>query len=75
MQGFFHGTGHAVGLEIHEPPRIAKMAATLRAGMVMTVEPGLYYVDAGGVRLEDIVVVRKDGCENLNRYPKDLEVS
>jgi Xaa-Pro aminopeptidase len=75
MQGFFHGTGHALGLEIHEPPRISKVAATLRAGMVMTVEPGLYYTDAGGMRIEDVVVVRKDGCENLNRYPKELEVN
>ncbi len=74
MQGFFHGTGHALGLEIHEPPRISKVAATLRAGMVMTVEPGLYYLDAGGMRLEDVVVVRKDGCENLNRFPKALEI-
>ena len=57
-----------------EPPRISKVAATLRAGMVMTVEPGLYYVDAGGMRLEDVVVVRKDGCENLNRFPKVLEI-
>jgi Xaa-Pro aminopeptidase len=74
MQGFFHGTGHALGLEIHEPPRISKAAATLRAGMVMTVEPGLYYADAGGMRLEDVVIVRKGGCENLNRFPKVLEI-
>jgi Xaa-Pro aminopeptidase len=74
MQGFFHGTGHALGLEVHEPPRINRSVVTLRAGMVMTVEPGLYYTDAGGVRLEDVVVVRKGGCENLNRYPKELEL-
>ena len=41
----------------------------------MTVEPGLYYTDAGGMRLEDVVVIRKGGCENLNRYPKELEVN
>jgi len=75
MQGFFHGTGHGLGLDIHEPPRIGKVKTTLRAGMVVTVEPGLYYTDAGGVRLEDIVVVTKSGCENLNRYPKELEVN
>jgi Xaa-Pro aminopeptidase len=74
MQGFFHGTGHALGLEIHEPPRIAKVKATLRAGMVLTVEPGLYYEDAGGIRIEDIVVVTKTGSQNLNRYPKELEL-
>lgn len=75
MQGFFHGTGHGLGLEIHEPPRIGKVKTTLRSGMVVTVEPGLYYSDAGGVRLEDIVVVTRNGCENLNRYPKELEVN
>ena len=57
MQGFFHGTGHGLGLDIHEPPRIAPVEATLRTGHVVTVEPGLYYLGVGGVRLEDVVVV------------------
>jgi Xaa-Pro aminopeptidase len=74
MQGFFHGTGHGVGLEIHEPPRISPQADTLKAGMVVTVEPGLYYLDAGGMRLEDMVVVTKDGCKILTEAPKVLEV-
>ncbi len=74
MQGFFHGTGHGVGLEIHEPPRISAKADTLRAGMVVTVEPGLYYLDAGGMRIEDMVVVTKDGCRVLTEAPKVLEV-
>jgi len=74
MQGFFHGTGHGLGLEIHEPPRISKVPATLQAGNVVTVEPGLYYPGVGGVRLEDVVVVTEAGCTNLVKYPKILEV-
>ncbi len=74
MQGFFHGTGHGVGLEIHEPPRVSAKPDILKAGMVVTVEPGLYYLDAGGMRIEDMVVVRPDGCEVLTQAPKVLEV-
>ena len=74
MQGFFHGTGHGLGLEIHEPPRIGKVSATLCAGNVVTVEPGLYYPGRGAVRLEDLVVVTQTGCENLTTYPKFLAV-
>ena len=74
MQGFFHGTGHGVGLDIHEPPRISKAAWRLKAGEVVTVEPGLYYPELGAVRLEDLVVVTKDGCTNLTRFPKELEL-
>ena len=74
MQGFFHGTGHGVGLEIHEPPRVGPKADRLTAGMVVTVEPGLYYADAGGMRIEDMVVVTKDGCRLLTEAPKILEV-
>jgi Xaa-Pro aminopeptidase len=74
MQGFFHGTGHGVGLEIHEPPRVSAKPDLLKAGMVVTVEPGLYYLDAGGMRIEDMVVVTKDGCRILTGAPKVLEV-
>jgi Xaa-Pro aminopeptidase len=74
MQGFFHGTGHGLGLELHEPPRISKIKTTLRAGNVVTVEPGLYYPGVGGVRIEDVVVVTETGCQNLSKYPKALEV-
>lgn len=74
MQGFFHGTGHGLGLDIHEPPRISKVKATLRSGNVVTVEPGLYYPGVGGVRIEDVAVVTETGCENLTKYPKELEV-
>ncbi|UCG52728.1 MAG: aminopeptidase P family protein [Candidatus Latescibacterota bacterium] len=74
MQGFFHGTGHALGLEIHEPPRIALNNITLEKGMVLTVEPGLYYYPVGGVRIEDTVLVTRTGIDNLTRFPKFLEI-
>jgi Xaa-Pro aminopeptidase len=75
MQGFFHGTGHGLGLEIHEFPRISPTsAATLRAGHVVTVEPGLYYPDLGGVRLEDVAFVAQRGARNLTQFEKVLEV-
>ena len=74
MQGFFHGTGHGLGLEIHEPPRIAINDQVLINGMVVTVEPGLYYYPIGGMRIEDTVLVTKTGIKNLTRFPKFLEV-
>jgi Xaa-Pro aminopeptidase len=74
VQGFFHGTGHGVGLEIHEPPRISRVDDTLQPGHVVTVEPGLYYLGVGGVRIEDTVLVTSHGCENLTSFPKYLEV-
>lgn len=74
MQGFFHGTGHGLGLDIHEPPRIAPVDAILRAGHVVTVEPGLYYLGVGGVRLEDVVVVTAKGNRNLTDCPQFLEI-
>ena len=74
MQGFFHGTGHGLGLDIHEPPRIAPIDAILRTGHVVTVEPGLYYLGIGGVRLEDVVVVTAKGNRNLTDCPQFLEI-
>jgi len=74
MQGFFHGTGHGLGLDIHEPPRIAPVDAILRTGHVVTVEPGLYYLGVGGVRLEDVVVVMPKGNRNLTDCPQFLEI-
>jgi Xaa-Pro aminopeptidase len=70
--GFFHGTGHGLGLEIHEYPRLQKV--TLKERQVLTVEPGLYYPGLGGVRHEDVVVVTKTGCKILARFPKQLEL-
>ena len=72
--GFFHGTGHGVGVEIHEAPRLGRLGSTLRTDHVVTVEPGLYYPGVGAVRLEDIVIVEKNGCRNLNRIEKVLEL-
>jgi Xaa-Pro aminopeptidase len=69
---FLHGTGHGVGLEIHEDPRVSFSSdATLAAGYVVTVEPGVYLPDHGGVRIEDTVVVAPDGCRVLTHAPKD----
>jgi Xaa-Pro aminopeptidase len=69
-QGFFHGTGHGVGLDIHEPPRVSRVDNELRRGNVVTVEPGLYYPGRGAVRIEDMVLVEDDVCRNLTRTPK-----
>jgi Xaa-Pro aminopeptidase len=74
MQGFFHGTGHGLGLQIHEPPSISRRSSILRAGHVVTVEPGLYYLGLGGVRIEDVAVVTKTGSRNLTRVAKKLEI-
>src|SRR6201993_2595339 len=70
--GFFHGTGHGLGLEIHEHPRLQKV--TLKDRQVLTVEPGLYYPGLGGVRLEEVVLVTRTGCTILSRFPKQLEI-
>jgi Xaa-Pro aminopeptidase len=72
-EGFFHGLGHGVGLEVHEEPNMGIASqATLVAGDVVTVEPGLYRPGFGGCRLEDLLLVTEDGAENLTDYPYDL---
>lgn len=75
MVGFFHGTGHSIGLDVHEEPaRINRTEYKLKAGNVFSVEPGLYYPEIGGVRIEDLVFVTKTGCEILAGFPKKLEI-
>ena len=73
-QGFIHSTGHGLGLDIHEPPRIGFGEEILREGNVVTVEPGLYYERLGGVRIEDVVCVTRDGNVNLTRCSKKFRV-
>jgi Xaa-Pro aminopeptidase len=70
-----HGTGHGLGLEVHEPPLLALGGPELLAGDVVTVEPGLYCKAIGGIRLEDMVVVTQEGCENLNSLYEGLDWS
>jgi len=74
MQGFFHGTGHGLGLQIHEAPSIGKRPCVMRAGHVVTVEPGLYYLGLGGVRIEDVALVTRTGSRCLTKVPKQLEI-
>lgn len=73
--GFFHGTGHGLGLAIHEPPRIGAVHRKLKKGNVVSVEPGLYYPGLGGCRIEDIVRVTDGKPEMLSKYPYRWELS
>ena len=73
--GFFHGLGHGVGLEIHEEPRLSrKVTHLLQAGEVVTVEPGVYYPEWGGIRLEDLVVIQENDCKCLTKIDTFLEI-
>jgi len=70
--GFTHSTGHGVGLQVHENPSLSEVGEELQAGHVVTVEPGLYYPEIGGVRLEDLVVVGPAGCRDLTCFEREL---
>jgi Xaa-Pro aminopeptidase len=67
-----HGTGHGIGLDVHEPPLLDMKGPKLLVGDALTIEPGLYRRDLGGVRLEDMVIVTEEGCTNLNTLPEEL---
>ena len=72
---FSHGTGHGIGLDVHEAPRLSIASnGTLQEGMVVTVEPGVYIPGRWGIRLEDSVLVKKEGCEVLTRIPKSITI-
>ena len=74
-EAFVHGSGHGVGLDIHELPRVTSgSSAVLEPGNVLTVEPGVYFPGVGGARVEDLLVVTDDGCRALTHYPKTRQV-
>jgi len=73
--GFFHGTGHGLGFDIHEEPSLSsRHTKPLLPGQCVTVEPGLYYLGLGGCRIEDCVLITKKGCEMLSKHPYDWEI-
>ena len=75
LDGFYHGLGHGVGLEVHEAPSLGLIGGELVAGDVITIEPGLYRQGLGGVRVEDLLYVTEDGYELLTDFPYEMEVS
>ena len=71
--GMVHGTGHGIGLEVHELPLLDFGGPEILCGDALTIEPGLYSRAIGGIRVEDMVIVQEDGCRNLNRLPVGLD--
>ena len=75
MRGLFPATGQGIGLDVEEPPRLsAASRAVLRSGHVLSVGPGLYYPETGGVRMTDLLVVTRNGARNLTQFERVLEV-
>ena len=73
QHGFVHSLGHGIGQDIHQSPKISSTSEdVLQPDQVITIEPGLYYPDIGGVRIEDMVLVTDDGCEVLTKFPKQF---
>lgn len=72
--GFFHGLGHGLGLEVHEPPRLNRSGEALKPGQVVTVEPGLYYPGLGGCRFEDVLLVGEGKSRRLSEHPYNWEI-
>jgi Xaa-Pro aminopeptidase len=70
-EGFFHSTGHGLGLDVHEFPGVGNLDIPLQNGMVLTIEPGLYYKNIGGIRLEDVVVIKGVTHEMLSNFNYD----
>lgn len=73
-RGFIHSTGHGVGLDVHERPSLSEVGEVLKENAVVTVEPGLYYPEIGGVRLEDLAIVKESGCTNLTHFERQLVI-
>jgi Xaa-Pro aminopeptidase len=75
VETFTHGTGHGLGMEVHEPPRIAPGDDTiLKPGMVFTIEPGIYLTERFGARIEDDIAITRDGHDRLTSFSHDLMV-
>ena len=71
--GMVHGTGHGLGLDVHESPLLDFKGPELLIGDALTIEPGLYDVAVGGIRIEDLVIVTAEGCVNVNTLPEGLD--
>jgi len=73
--GFIHSTGHGLGLDIHENPRVSMTNNKIKINHVITIEPGLYYPDIGSCRIEDVFAVTRDGSEKLSKFNYQWELS